>query len=303
MTVNKDSLNPEKKEEKKKEERTRSSSGIASFLKMFFFKSKTSTAGTIIIICFILLMTVGPFVTRYGPYQTGPDQYAPPSWRHVLGTDYLGHDVLSQVIYGSYISMGVAILAAAGSAVIGLVAGVVAGYFKSMELPLAGLGDVLLTFPPLPLMILVGELYPGTATTITIILIMVLWPVVARAVRSQVLSLKERPYIEAARTTGMTNFQIVRRMIVPEVTSLAIAYFVLTISAAVVLVTALQFLGVGNPNEVSWGSTLFWAQQFAFYNGAWWWILAPGLSITLLALAFALLGFSVEETMNPRLRT
>ena len=100
----------------------------------------------------------------------------------------------------------------------------------------------------------------------------------------------------------MSDFQIIRKIMIPEVTSLAIAYFVLTVSAAVVLVTALQFLGVGNPTEVSWGSMLYWAQQFAFYAGDWWWILAPGVSITLVALAFALIGFSVEEVMNPRLR-
>jgi peptide/nickel transport system permease protein len=272
--------------------------GVASIL----FKSKASKAGTIIIAAFVLLMVVGPFLTPYSPYQNGP-QHQPPSLAHPFGTDYLGRDILSQVIYGSYVSLFVAVVAAAGSVAIGLVVGVFSGYYRRLEVFLTGTGDVILTFPPLPLMILLGELYPATSTLIAAILIVVLWPVSARAIRSQVLSLKERPYVETARTSGMGNLQIIRRIMVPEVAALAIAYFVLTVSAAVVLVTALQFLGVGNPDEVSWGSMLFWAQQFAFYNGDWWWILAPGLAITLVALAFALIGFSVEEVMNPRLRT
>jgi peptide/nickel transport system permease protein len=100
----------------------------------------------------------------------------------------------------------------------------------------------------------------------------------------------------------MSNFQIIARIIIPEIASLAIAYFVLTVAAAIVLVTALQFLGVGNPNIVSWGSMLYWAQQFAFYAGDWWWIIAPGAAISVVAMAFALVGFSIEEVMNPRLR-
>jgi peptide/nickel transport system permease protein len=141
-----------------------------------------------------------------------------------------------------------------------------------------------------------------TDTLIIVILIVVLWPAIGRAIRSQVLSVKERPYVESGKLSGMSDFEIIRRVIIPEVAPIAIAYFVLTVAAAIVLVTALEFLGVGNPNIVSWGSMLYWAQNFAFYRGDWWWILAPGISVTLVATGFALIGFSVEEVMNPRLR-
>jgi ABC-type dipeptide/oligopeptide/nickel transport system permease subunit len=285
------------------QQRKKNSTSFVQQILNLFFRTKASKTGTIIIVGFVVLMVVGPFLTPYSAYQRSSSKNSAPSLSHPLGTNYLGEDVLSQVIFGSYVSMFVAVLAAAGSVTIGLVVGVFSGYFRRVESLLSGTGDVILTFPPLPLMILLGELYPATTTLITIILIVVLWPVVARAIRSQVLSLKERPYVETARTSGMSDLQIIRRIMVPEVAPLAIAYFVLTVSAAVVLVTALQFLGVGNPDEVSWGSMLYWAQQFAFYSGDWWWILAPGISITLIALAFALLGFSVEEVMNPRLKT
>lgn len=256
-----------------------------------------------IIIAFVILILVGPFLTPYSPLATSSVPDSPPTLSHPFGTDYLGHDLLSQVIYGAYPSMFVGILAALGAVIIGLMVGVLAGYFRRAEGVLTGSGDVILTFPPLPLMLLLGALYPATETLIVGILVIVLWPVVARAIRSQVLSLKERPFVESAKTSGMGNFEIIWKIIIPDILPLAMAYFVLTVSAAIVIVTALQFLGVGNPNLVSWGSILYWAQQFAFYYGDWWWILAPGLAITLVATAFALIGFSVEEVMNPRLRT
>ena len=277
----------------------RTTSSISNFL----WRNKASKTGTIIIAAFLVLILVGPFLTPYGPQDTSSSINASPSYAHLFGTDYLGHDVLSQVIYGAYPSMLVGLLAASGSVLIGVLVGVLAGYFRRSEGFLIGAADVVLTFPPLPLMILLGTLYPATTTLIILILVVVLWPVIARAIRSQVFSLKERPYVESSKINGMTDFQIIRRIMIPEVSSLAVAYFVLTVAAAIVLVTALQFLGVGNPNDVSWGSMLYWAQQFAFYSGAWWWILAPGASITLVAMAFALLGFSVEEVMNPRMES
>jgi peptide/nickel transport system permease protein len=278
-------------------------SKIYQTISPFLLKGRASKVGTGIILGFIVLIIVGPFLTPYGPTEASSSINSPPSFAHPFGTDYLGHDILTQVIYGAYPSMLTGVVAAAGSLVLGLTVGVLAGYYRKSEGFLIGTADVILTFPPLPLMILLGTLYPATTTLIILILVVVLWPISARAIRSQVLSLKERPYVESSKTNGMSNFQIITRIMIPEVTSLAIAYFVLTVAAAIVLVTALQFLGVGNPNIVSWGSMLYWAQQFAFYAGDWWWILAPGASITIVAMAFALLGFSIEEVMNPRLRT
>lgn len=266
------------------------------------FRSRSSKIGAAIILAFILLMIVGPFVIPYSPYATSSMKDQPPSLTHPFGTDWLGHDVLSQVVWGAYPSMLVGIEAAIGAVLIGLAVGVLAGYFGRLEALLTGTADVVLTFPPLPLMVLLGSLYPVTSLLITLIIMLVLWPVVARSIRSQVLAVKKLPYVEAARTSGLRDRQIILRIVIPEVASIAIAYFVLMVSAAIVLVSALQFLGVGNPDIVSWGSMLFWAQIFAFYSGDWWWILAPGLSITLVATAFALIGFSVEEVANPRLR-
>lgn len=266
------------------------------------FRKRPAKVGAAIIIAFLILILAGPHLIPYSPKVASGPYDSPPSYAHPFGTDFQGHDVLSQIIYGAYPSMLVGILAAIGAVVTGTIVGVLAGYYRRLEPLLTGTADVLLTFPPLPLMVLLGSLYQATTELIVFVLILVLWPVSARSIRSQVLALKERPYVESGRTSGMSNLEILRRVIIPEVAPIATAYFVLTVAAAIVLVTALQFLGVGNPDIVSWGSILYWAQQFAFYHGDWWWILAPGLSITLVAMAFALLGFSVEEVMDPRLR-
>jgi peptide/nickel transport system permease protein len=266
------------------------------------FKKRTAKVGGGIIVAVLFFILVGPFLIPYSPTATNFVQNLPPSQTHPFGTDTQGHDVLSQVIYGAYPSMIVGIVAAIGAVALGTLVGIAAGYFRRLEPLLTGSADVVLTFPPLPLMVLLGSLYPATTALIILVLIVVLWPVSARSIRSQVLSIKERPYVESGRISGMSSGQILRKVIFPEIAPIAIAYFVLTVSAAIVLVTALQFLGVGNPDNVSWGSILYWAQQFAFYNGDWWWILAPGFMITIVALAFALLGFSIEEVMDPRLR-
>jgi peptide/nickel transport system permease protein len=266
------------------------------------FKRRTAKVGGVVILAVLILILVGPFLTPYSPTATSGGVDLPPSFNHPFGTDFQGHDVLTQVIYGAYPSLLVGILAAIGAVALGTVVGVSAGYFQKLESVLTGSADVVLTFPPLPLMVLLASLYPASTGLIVLVLIIVLWPVSARSIRSQVLSIKERPYVESGRISGMGSGEMLRRVIFPEIAPIAMAYFVLTVAASIVLVTALQFLGIGNPDVVSWGSILYWAQQFAFYHGDWWWILAPGLMITIVAMAFALLGFSVEEVMDPRLR-
>jgi len=265
--------------------------------------SLAAKVGSGIVLAIFVLVLVGPFFIPYGPYDTSSVIDSPPTLAHPFGTDYLGHDIMSQIAWGGDSSLLVGIASALGAALLGLLVGVVSGYYDRLQPLLDGGADIILTFPSLPLLILFGSMFPVTDLLITGILVFVLWPPISRSIRAQVMSVKSRPYIESAKVSGMTNREILTRLVIPEVGPIAIAYFVLTVAAAVVIVTVLQFLGVGNPDIVSWGSILYWSQQFAFYRGDWWWILAPGLIITLLALGFALIGFSVEEIMNPRLRT
>jgi len=266
------------------------------------FRSRSARLGSIIVLGFVVLAILGPLVYPHSPNAVSRFHNQPPSPTFPLGTDNLGHDVLSQTIYGARSSIFVGVSAAAGAALLGLLVGVIAGYYDRLESIFTGAADIIMTFPALPLLILVGTIYLASDPLIILMLILVLWPPIARASRSQILTVKKLPYVEAAKTGGSKDRQIISRILIPEIASIVTAYFVLTVAGAIVIVAALEFLGVGNPNIVNWGSMLYWAQQFAFYLGDWWWILAPGLSITLLATGFALIGFSVEEAMNPRLR-
>ncbi|MHB8567499.1 MAG: ABC transporter permease [Nitrososphaerales archaeon] len=264
---------------------------------------RSSKAGVAIIVAFLLLILIGPFVIPYGPYDTSNSVYAPPSLSHLLGTDYQGKDVLSQLVWGAIPSMVVGVLGAMGAVLIGLLVGSLAGYFTRYEGILTGFTDIVMIFPPVPLMVLLGTIRPASSTDLIIILSVVLWPPIARSIRSQVLSLREMPFIEVAKMSGMRDWEILLKLIVRSVAVIAFAYFVLAVGAAIILVTGLEYIGVGNPDIVSWGSMIYWAQNFGFYAGAWWWILAPGIAISLLTIGFALIGFSIEEALNPRLRT
>ncbi len=166
-----------------------------------------------------------------------------------------------------------------------------------------GVSDLIMIFPMLPLLIVFGSLFPPSDLFIATLLTLVMWPLVARAIRAQVLSIKKLPYVDAAKTSGLKDRHIVLTIIIPEVVSIAVAYFIINISFALVLTTALEFLGVGNPDVVTWGSILYWAQQFGFIAGAWWWVMIPGAFITITAISLAMIGYSLEEIFNPRLRS
>jgi peptide/nickel transport system permease protein len=250
----------------------------------------------------LALVLIGPFVIRYMPSDIAGPQNSPPSLDHPFGTDYLGHDLLSQVVYGAYPSLLVGVVAALAASVLGFVVGALAGYYGKAEIVLAGSSDIVMSFPALPLLILVGTLFIVTNQLIISALVLVLWAPAARAIRAQVASVKKMPYVDAARVSGLKDREILWSVIVPKVASIGMAYFVFLVSVSIVLVTALEFLGIGNPDVISWGSILFFAQQYGFYQGDWWWVLAPGLAITIVATGFALIGFSFEEIFNPRLR-
>ena len=266
-----------------------------------FLQKRSAKIGAGILVGIFAFVVVGSLLTPYSPYAPSGSVDAPPSYAHPFGTDYQGHDLFSQVVWGSYPSLLVALVSAFGAALIGFFAGVFAGYFTKLEGVLSGTADAILTFPIIPLMILIGVLFIATDFVIAAMLIAFLWAPVTRAVRAQVSSIKRLSYVDAEKTSGLSDLAIVFRVMVPEVGAIAIAYFILNVIFSVSIATALEFLGIGNPAVVSLGSILYWGQQFGFTAGAWWWIIAPGLLISLFATGFALIGFSLEEIMNPRL--
>jgi ABC-type dipeptide/oligopeptide/nickel transport system permease subunit len=221
----------------------------------------------------------------------------------LFGTDFQGRDVLSEIVWGAYPSLSISIYAALGATLLGFFAGILSGYYQKLYPTVGGATDVVMAIPLFPLLILLGLILIANSSLIGVVLIAVLWAPVARSVRSQVLSVKKLAFVESAKTSGLSDLQVVFKIIVYEVAPLAVAYFITNVSLNIVLVTALQFIGMGNPLLVSWGTILYWAQQYGFNAGDWWWIFFPGLIITLTTTGFGLIGFSIEEIANPRLRS
>lgn len=259
--------------------------------------------GALIVAVILIFIFSGPLFVHYSPYRPSGPPYSAPSFSHLFGTDFQGKDIASEIIWGAYPSLVVSLLAALGATTLGFVIGVLSGYFVRMGQILGGGTDIFLTLPALPSLLLIGSFFIATNTIITALLILFFWSPAARAVRSQVAAIKKLPYVDAAKTSGLNDLKVILKVIFPEVGAIAIAYFVLNLALMLVIATALEFLGLGDPLAVSWGSILYWAEQFAFLQGAWWWIAAPGLFITLITVGFALIGFSLEEIMNPRLRS
>lgn len=267
------------------------------------FGKRSARIGLAILVAIAAFVIIGSLTSSYAPNAISGMPNQPPSLAHPLGTDYQGHDLLSQITWGAYPSMGITLEAAAGAVLIGFLVGVLGGYFDKLDGILSGVTDITLTLPALAAILLIAALFKPTNEIIAFLLTIFLWAPVARAVRIQVSSVKKLMFVDTAKLSGTSDIGIVFKVIVPQVASIAFAYFIVNLSVGVVLATALEFLGVGNVVAVSWGSILYWAQLYAFEFGDWWWIIEPGILISVIAFATAMIGFSVEEVMNPRLRS
>lgn len=224
-----------------------------------------------------------------------------------LGTDNVGEDIWSQLIYGARISLIVGLLSAFIGIVLGLVVGLVAGYLgKVVDEVLMRFTDMLLVIPGLPLLIvLISVLGDTLAAGRTLVLILVIgflgWMGFARVVRAQVLSLKERPFVEAAKAAGAGTGHITVRHIIPNIVGLIYVNLALAVPGAILTEAALSFLGLGDVSVLSWGRMLNLVETNAAQR-IWWWVLPPGISIALVSLAFVMIGFSLDTLFNPRLR-
>ncbi|MHB8566365.1 MAG: ABC transporter permease [Nitrososphaerales archaeon] len=264
--------------------------------------SKPAIAGMVMLAGILIFVLLGPFLWPYKPFQVAGPLNSPPSLAHPFGTDYMGEDLMSQVIYGAYPTLIVGVVSAVASTLIGFVAGLYGGYYEKARVPISLATDIILSFPSIALLIVIGSLYLPSTPVIIGGLIVILWATCSRAILPQVSSLKKLPYIDAARTSGLRNRKIMWKIIAPAVYPVAIAYFILIVSIGIIIATSIGYLGMGNFSEISWGTIFYYAQQNAFFLGDWWWVLAPGLMLALTASSFALVGFSLEEIMNPRLR-
>ncbi len=260
------------------------------------FSNRKLLAGTVIVALFAVMATVGPLIVP-NPVNPHVNQaYQPPSWKYPFGTDNWGRSVFAEIVWGSRISLTVGVVSALFATMIGALIGLLAGYFAGMidEL-LMRVTDIMLIIPPLALMIVIAIYLGPSVRSVIFIIAITSWPYIARTVRSEVLTRKNRTYISVAKVTGESSYGIIFKYILPEVFPVILAYAVLTVTSSIVAEATLDFIGVGVTSIVSWGEILYWAQQTAFYYNAWWWIISPGIAIGLLGTGFMLVGLGVEE--------
>jgi len=262
-------------------------------------------AGFGVVTLLVAAAVLAPWISPYDPTESVGAPFSPPSREHLLGTNDIGQDILSELLHGARISLTVGFLAAGLAVAIGTVVGAVSGYFGGLvDAFLMRLVDVVLVLPFLPLMILLAAYLGPSFWNLILVMAVLVWARPARVIRSQVLQLRSLSYVEAARALGGGDAHLLIRHVIPGILPLALAQFILAASSAILIEASLSFLGLGDPTAKSWGSVLYFAQvRSAFLTGAWvWWVLPPGLLITATVLGFALMGFALEEVLNPRLR-
>ncbi len=278
--------------------------------RIFIQNSLGKTGVTILGVFMVMAVTsfVVPLIDPMYDPMTGIDPdiklSTGPSLAHWLGTDNVGRDILAQLLEGAKVAFIVGLSAAFFSIVIGTLIGMIAGYAGGLlDAFLMRLADVIMVLPSLVILLILASLFGQFNIWIIVFIIAIMrWPAVSRVIRSQTLSLKHRPFIEASRVAGASHVRIVLRHIMPNVLPLAFLYMTFRVTSAILVEAALSFLGFGDPSQVSWGMMLQWVWKSGHMFEAPYWLIPPGLCISLLTLAFYMLGRAMDEVLDPRLR-
>ena len=286
---------------------------IQRFIKgwRIFIKNPVGKTGIIILAVF-MAMALSSFLlplfgAMYDP-MTGIDPNirlsTPPSFTHWLGTDNVGRDIFAQLLEGAKVAFIVGLSSAFISIVLGTVIGMVAGYTGGIiDAFLMRMADIIMVMPSLVILLILASLFGQFNIWLIVFIIAIMrWPAVSRVIRSQTLSLKHRPFIEASRVAGASPLRIIFRHIMPNVLPLAFLYMTFRVTSAILVEAALSFLGFGDPSQVSWGMMLQWVWKSGHMFQAPYWLIPPGISISLLTLAFYMLGRAMDEVLDPRLR-
>jgi peptide/nickel transport system permease protein len=269
------------------------------------WSNKKARVGMTLLGFFVLVAVFAPLIAPHSPTATTFTPYQGPSSDNWFGTTGNGEDVFSQLVYGARISLLVGLTAGLVATLIAVTLGLVSGYRPGfLDEILSFVTNLALVIPSLPLMIILAA-YISSSSTWTIVLVVAFtsWATGSRVIRSQAVTLRTRDFVASAVFSGERLFRVVFREILPNMTSLVAASFFAAATAAVMAEASLEFLGLGNPTTVSWGTILHNAQQQnALLTGQWVLVFAPGLAIALLALSFTLINFGVDALSNPRLR-
>lgn len=261
--------------------------------------------GGLFVAGFVVVVLFGTTIAPYRATALSGRSLQPPGGKHLLGTNLLGQDVFSQLVLGARTSVEVALLAGLGTVLLGGLVGITAGWFRGLtDVVLMRVTDLVLVVPKIPLLLLAGTLTGGSVTALSLLIAFTFWPVAARILRAQVLTLRTRTYVRAGTGFGAGTWHQLRRHILPDLALLGVAELIGAAARAVVIQAGLAFLGVGSVTEPSWGGMTRDALNYhgLFVTAAWrWWLVPPVVAVMVMVTGIALLGTAAERRLTPRL--
>jgi peptide/nickel transport system permease protein len=267
-----------------------------------FARNRMAVAGAVILLALLTLVVVSPIAFPGDPFRLAGPALQPPGGRFLLGTDTLGRDVAAEIAYGARTSLLIGVGATLGAIVFGAIVGGVAGYYRgAVEIVLMRLTEFFQTIPAFILAILIVAILSPSVGAEILAIAAVSWPGIARLVRGEFVALGGREFVLACTGLGASDARIIFRHMLPNCTSTIIAVGSLLIGTAILIEAGLAFLGLGDPNVMSWG--LIIAAGRAVLRSAWWICTFPGIAILLTVLGINLVGDGLNEALNPRLRT
>jgi peptide/nickel transport system permease protein len=275
---------------------------IRLYARLYAGNPAAIVAGGFLIV--IMALVIGaPLVTNFPPLLTnaGPS-FAQPGPQHLMGTDDLGRDIFSGVLFGGRVSLGVGLVAGLVSVILGTLIGLLAGYFGGVvDLVLTKVTEVFLIIPAVFLAILLVTFFGGSITNVVLVIAVVGWPSTARLVRAQVMSLKERDFCKAARVLGESSGYIMFAELLPNAAAPVLVNASIQIANAIVVEAGLSFLGLSDQDHTSWGTLLFRAQRFLMQD-AWWTFVFPGAVLFCTVLCLNVVADMLNHLLNPRTR-
>lgn len=271
-------------------------------LRRFLVGNRLNLVGVIIVVLFLLLSLFGELISPHDPYQqdiTGSKLLAP-SWSHPMGTDELGRDIFSRVLTGTRVSLQVAAVVLGFAVLFGTCVGAIAGYLGGwVDEVLMRITDMFLAFPALILAIAIAASLGRDLRNTMIALSTVFWPWYARLVRAQVLSIRERDFVVAGQSLGLSGPRLLFRHILPNAISVVIIQLTLDVGYAILSTSSLSFIGLGaQPPSPEWGTMMSTARNY--FRDAWWYTTFPGVALTLTVFAFNVLGDGLQDALDPR---
>ncbi|WP_277586739.1 ABC transporter permease [Psychrobacillus antarcticus] len=274
-----------------------------SFLNNFLnkiMKNKGAIIGSVILLFFIITSALAPIIAPYPVNEMNfDDSLQGPSLEHWLGTDEFGRDIWTRMLYGGRVSLLMGLFAVTISGTIGVTLGVIAGYYRKLDIYIMQFIDILMTFPSLLMAIAIVAVLGVGLTNAMIAVAISAVPSFVRVVRGSVLSIRETEYVEAARALGVKNWRIIGKHILPNVISPIIILATLEFGGSILSAAALSFLGLGaQPPNPEWGALVYVGKSFL--SQAWWMTLFPGLAIMLVVLGFNLLGDGLRDALDPK---